>query len=91
MLPQHFARGGSGHIHGDIAAPDDQHFLADGELVAKIDVQQELDAAMHAIEIDARYRQVAAAMRTDRDQHGIKALMSQFADREIAPGNSVQA
>ena len=39
MLAQHFSRCRTGHIHGDIAAADHNHFLADGELIAKIDVE----------------------------------------------------
>ena len=91
MLAQHLTRGRSRDVHGDVAAADDQHLLADGELVAEIDVEQKLDAAMHAIEIDTRYRQVTAAVCADRDQHRVEALPPQFADGEVAPGGGVQA
>ena len=90
MLPQHFTRGRAGDVHGDVAAADDQDFLADRELVAKIDVEQKLDAAMHAIEVNARDGKLAAAMRAYRDQHGIEALMPQFSDGEVTPGSRVQ-
>ena len=74
MLAQHFARGRPGDIHGDIAATDYQDLLPDGELVAEIDVQQKLDATMHAIEINTRDREVAAAVRTDCDQYRVEPL-----------------
>ncbi len=74
MLAQHFARSGASHVHGHIAAADDQHFLPDGELVAEIDVEQKIDALVHAIEVHAGNGEVAAAMCADRQQHRIEAL-----------------
>ena len=44
MLLDDFARSGAGHIHGDVAAANHNHFLADGELVAQIHVEQKIDA-----------------------------------------------
>src|SRR5664280_2689446 len=91
MLAQHLARSRARDVHGDVAAADDDDSLPDGELVAEIDVEQELDAAMHAIEINSRDREVAAAMCANCDQDGIEALASQFADREVASRGDVQA
>ena len=53
MLAQHLAGGGARHVHGHVAAADDDHFLADGEPVAEIHVEQEIDALVNAVEIDA--------------------------------------
>jgi hypothetical protein len=46
---------------------------------------------MHAIQVDTRYRQVAAAMRAHRDQHRVKPLMPQLTNGEVASGDRVQA
>src|ERR1035441_6144343 len=91
MLAQHLAGSRARDVHGDIAAADNDDFLPDGELVAEIDVEQELDAAMHAIEIDARDREVAAAMCANCDQDRVEALAPQLAYREVASGGGVQA
>ena len=91
MLAQHFARGGPSDVHRDIAAADDQHSLPDGEFVAEVYVEQKLDAAMHAVQINTRYRQVAAAMCANRDQHCIEALPPQLANGEVASRCKVQA
>ena len=74
VLLQHFARGRTRHVHGHIAAADHDHFLADGEPVAQVGVEQEIDALVHAVQIDARNRKVAAAVRAHGDHHRIEAL-----------------
>src|SRR5579859_224477 len=54
MLAHHFAGRGASHVHGDVAAADHHNLFADRELVAKVHVQQKIDAFMNAIEIYAR-------------------------------------
>ena len=39
MLAHYFTRRGAGHIHGHVAAANDDHFLANGEFVAKVYVE----------------------------------------------------
>ena len=74
MLLDYFAGRRPGHIHGHIAAADDHYFLADRELVAEIDVQQEVDSLVHTVEIDTRNTQIATAMCTYGDKHRVEAL-----------------
>ncbi len=74
MLVDDFASRGTRHVHGDVAAADHDDFLADGELVAEIHVEQKIDAFVDAVEIDAGNGEVAAAMRADGDQHRVEAL-----------------
>ena len=90
MLLHHFASGGASHVHGDIAAADHNDFLADGELVSEIYVEQEIDAFVNAIEIDSRDAEIAAAVRADGDQHRVESLASQIGDREVASGSMIQ-
>ena len=90
MLLDDFARCRASHVHGDVAAADHDHFLADGELVAEIHVEQEIDALVHAVEIDAGNGQVAAAVRAHGDQHRIESLPPQIGDREVASGGLIQ-
>ena len=90
MLAHHFAGRRAGHVHGHVAAADDDDLLADGELVAEVHVEQKVDALVDAVEIDAGNSQIAAAMCTHGDQHGVEALAAQVGDREVAPGRVVQ-
>ena len=82
MLAQDFARGRARHVHGDVAAADDEHVPADGELVSEIDVEQEIDAAVYAIQIHAGNGEVAAAVRADGQQNGVESLPPQFGRSE---------
>ncbi len=90
MLLDHFAGRGASHVHGDVAAADHDYFLADGELVAEIHVEQKVDALVDAVEIDAGNGEIAAAMRANRDQHGIETLPAQIGNREVAAGRVIQ-
>ena len=82
---KHLARGGPSHVHGDVAAADDHYFLADRELVPEVDVEQEIDALVDAIEIDAGNAEVAAAMRADGDQYRVEALRRSSATVKSRP------
>ena len=62
MLAHYFARRRASHVHSDVAAPDNDDFLPDGELVAEIDVEQELDAAMHAVEVNTGDGEIPATV-----------------------------
>ena len=48
------AHGGAGDVDGDVAAADDHDLLADGEAVAKIHVQEKIDAFHDAVEFVPR-------------------------------------
>ena len=76
MLLQNFARRGTGHIHGDIAAADHHYFLADREAVAEVGIQQKVDAFVHAVQVDAGNGEVPAAMRADGEHHRVEALLA---------------
>ena len=67
MLADDFASCGTRHVHGDIAAADHDDFLADGELVSEIYVEQKVDALVNAIQVNSRNGEIAAAMRTHGD------------------------
>ena len=90
MLLDNLAGRGASHVHGDVAAADHDDFLADGELVSEIHVEQEVDALVHAVEIDAGNTEIAAAMRADGDQHRVESLPAQIGDREVASGGMIQ-
>ena len=79
VLAKHLAGCGAGHIHGHVAAADDQNLFADGEPVAEIYIEQKIDALIDAVEIHAWNRQVAAAVRADRNEDGIEV---RAADRQ---------
>ena len=86
MLLQHFAGSGARDVHRDVAAADHDHFLADGEAVAEVRVEQEIDPLVDAVEVHAGDGKIAAAVRAHRDHDGVETLFAQFADREVAPG-----
>ena len=89
MLAQHFARRGPGHVHGHVAAADDENLFADGEPVTEIHIEEEIDSFVHTVKVHARNREIAAAVRTDCNQNGIE-VPPQFGDREIPAGGLAQ-
>ena len=90
MLANYFAGRGARHIHSHVSAADHDNFLANGELISQIHVQQKINALVHTIQIDARNGKVPAAVRAHGDQHGVKALRSQVFDGEVLAGTLVQ-
>ena len=90
MLAQNFTRRGPGHVHGNIAAANDNYFLTNRELVAQIHVEQEIDAFVNSVQINSGNGQVAAAMRAHRDQHRVKTLPPQIGNREIFAGGVIE-
>src|ERR1019366_4907128 len=60
------------HIHGNVAAADHDHFLADGELVTQVHVEQKIDSFVDAVQIDSGNGEIAAAMSAHRKQHSIE-------------------
>ena len=89
MLAQHLAGRGPGHIHGYVAAADDENLLADGEGVAEIHIEQKVDALVDAVEIDAGNGEIAAAMSANCDQDGIE-IAPQIGDAAVAAGRMVE-
>ena len=57
---------------------------------AVIYVQQEVDSLINAVEIDTRNREIAAAVRADRDQHRIEALPPQIGNGEVPSRGLIQ-
>ncbi len=90
MLADHFARRRTRHVHGDVAAADHNHLLADGELVAEIHVEQEIDAFVNAVQVHAGNGEIAAAMRAHGDQDRVEALMAQVGNREVASRSLIE-
>src|SRR5216684_4226787 len=90
MLAHYFARRRASHVHSDVAAADYDHFLADGEFVAQVHIEQEVDAFVHAIEVNARDAEIAAAMRADGDEYSIEPLAAQIGNREVAASRVIQ-
>src|SRR5579872_1332713 len=90
MLADDFAGSRARNIHSDVTAADHDYFLPDGELVAQVDVEQEVDAFINAIKIDAGDGEITAAMRTDGEQNRIEAVMPQAGDGEIASSGMIQ-
>ena len=72
------AGGGARHIHRHVAAADDQHALAQVEVVAaEVDVDQEIHRAQHAIELLAFDVELAAPVRADGDEDGVEDRLRQ--------------
>ena len=65
-------------------------FLADAEPVPEVRVQKKLDSLMDSVQVDAGNREVAAAMRPDREHDGVEALLAQLRDCEIAARRRIQ-
>ena len=86
----HFASRRTRHVHGHVAAADHNDLFADGELVAEIHVEQEIDALVNAVEVNAGDGEIAAAMRAHGDQHCIEALVAQVGNREVASGRLIE-
>src|SRR5476649_208909 len=90
MLLQHFASGRARHVHGDIAAANDDDFFSDVEPVPEIGVEQEIDSFVNAVQIHSRYGKIAAAVGANRDHDRIESLRTQSGNRVIAAGGTVQ-
>src|SRR4051794_36430891 len=90
MLTHHFASSGASHVHGNVTAADHDDFLPNRELVPKIHVEQEVDPLVNAVEIYAGNGQIAAAMRSHRNQYRIESLPVQLGDGEVPSGSMIQ-
>ena len=76
-------------VQGHVAAPDDDHVLTHLDLVAEVDVEQVIDPPQHAVELDSRDRQFAAAHCADSQEDRGEALLFQVRQREVAAESSV--
>jgi hypothetical protein len=76
MLTYNFAGRRTSHVHGNITAADHDDFLPNRELVPKIHVEQEIDPLVNAVEIYAGNAQIAAAMRSHRNQDRVESLLT---------------
>ncbi len=83
VLPHDFTCSRAGHVHGHVAAANDDNLLADGELVSQVYVQEKIDSFVHAIQIDTGNGKIAAAVGAHRNQHSIKSLRAQIFNGEI--------
>ena len=90
MLLHDFASRRPGHVHGDVAASDDNDLLADGELVTEVYVEQEVDALVHTVEVDAGNTEIAAAMSSYSDEDSVESVAAQFGDGEVAACGVIQ-
>src|SRR5579859_2737092 len=77
-------------INRDIASTDHDNLFADGKAIAKIDVQEEIDALHDSIQLVTRQIQIAASVQTERKQDGFVALALQVFEREIATEAGIQ-
>src|ERR1022692_1667581 len=62
-----FASGGSGHVDGNISAPDDDDSPTDRHFVAKVDVQKKVDTVDAAIGFHTFDRDVPPLLSPDRE------------------------
>jgi len=90
MLAQNFAGGGAGNVHGDVAAADDEDVATNGELVSEIDVEEEIDTAMNAIEVNAGDGEIAAAVGADGQKNGVESLLAEFGDLKVTAGAVIE-
>ena len=68
-------------VDGDVAAADHEHTLA-GQLdgFAELDGAQELERALHALELLARHAQTHGLVRARGHQHGVEAVVRERRD-----------
>lgn len=78
------AEGRARYVHGHVAAADHNDFAPYREAVTQVDVQQEVGASDDAVEVAAGELQVAAATQSDGQQNGLKPLLPQVGQGEIA-------
>src|SRR5437868_3649474 len=90
MLTHHFASSGTGHVHGNVATANHDDFLADRELVPKVHIEQEIDPLVNAIKVYSGNGQVAAAMRSHRNQNRIESLLPQLGDGKVSSRCMIQ-
>ena len=90
MLLDHLARGRPRYVHRDIAAADHHHTFADAEAIPQVRIQEKVDTLQHAIHLDARNGEIAAAMRTDGDHHCVEPFAAQTGNGEVAPSGLIE-
>ena len=77
------ALGAAGGVHGDVAAADDCAAFADLGLVAEVYLAQEVNAAVHALELLAGYAELCRLLSADSDKEALIALLAQLVDGDI--------
>ncbi len=69
-----FTHGGTRHVDRHVASANDDDLLADGEAIAKIDVEKKIDPLHDSVQLVPRKVEVAAAVQSKREQHSFVAL-----------------
>lgn len=59
------------NVHCDVAAADNGDLLADLDLIAEVDVTQEINAAVNTLELLARYAELCRLLRADGDKEAL--------------------
>ena len=62
--------GDPGSVDGGVASADDGHFLADLDVLAQVDVAQEIDGIVDTLELFARDAHLVALMGADAYEYG---------------------
>src|SRR6266566_5676483 len=86
-----FAHGGARHVDCNVASADDDDLLSDGKAVAKIDVEEKIDAFHDPIQLMPRKIEVAAAVQAKREEHGFVALAPEILHGKILTEPRIQA
>ena len=77
------AHRGTGDIHGDIAAADDDDLLADGRPCAGVHFAQEVDSAPDTLQVLARDAESSGLLGTDGEIDGVIALLTQLLNGDV--------
>ena len=83
--------GGTGRVHGGVAAAQHQHGVADVHLLAQGHLAQELDGVHGAGQILARDAQRPPHVRADADERGLEAFLLQIGELDVAAQAGVVA
>ena len=85
------AERGAGGVEGHVPAADHQDVVAELDPVPEVRVEQEVDRAQDAVELDAGDLQVTAAHAADAQEDRREPVVLQRPQREVAPEPLVRA
>ena len=82
---------GAGRVHGGVAAAQDQHGVADVDLLAQRDLPQEDDGVHGARKVFSRDAERPPDVSADADEGGLEALLLQVGELDVAAQAGVVA
>ena len=79
------------NINGYIAAADDDNLVSELDSVAEIDVEEEIYGTENAVEFQPFDLEVATLVCTNRDEKGLKSLLSKICEGKITTNGGVKS